>query len=236
MGLVGVVVVAALAFAGGGASQAGPAVKGKAGKAKEDPHVPVGVFERDAKEEQVVRKNGVTFTVRTHAPKVLGDKIVELFWTLRYDGPRSPLVIVNPSLDLPSGMQTSVMLYAVPQGKDYAFAYAKFSPWYEENKVPESGIGCCLPFGPFPVFKKSKEHFLFVLSGKQVSGSILIPLKEMKELFLRQYPGEFDRKRAPRLFAEVLYRPSDRAEDLNLDAWTGDLDTGPLLIRGLIEW
>jgi hypothetical protein len=236
MGLVGVVCVAALAFAGGGAAPTGPAIKGKGEKTKADPRVPVGVFERDAKEEQVVRKNGVTFTVRTNAPKMLGDKIIELFWTLRYDGPRSPLVIVNPSIELPSGMQTVVMLYAVPAGKAYAFPYAKFSPLYEMEKPLAAGIGCCLPFAPLPKIKKSKDHFLSVPSGKQVSGSIRIPLKEMKEQFLQAFPGESDGKRAPRLFAEVRYHPNDRAEDLNLDAWTGDLTTGPLLVRGLTEW
>ncbi len=236
--LVGVVALGALAFAGGGATPPGPAVRGKGEKAKEDPRVPVAIFERDAKDEQVVRKNGVTLTVRTNAPKMLGDKVVELFWTLRYDGPRSPLVIVNPSLDLPSGMQTIVRLYAAPPGKEYGFAYAYASRWYEEVKLPDPGIGCCTPFRitPLSTFRKSKEHFLVIPAGKRVSGSILLPLKEMKEFFLREFPREFDGKRAPRLFAEVRYHPSDRAEDLNLDAWTGDLTTGPLRVRGLSEW
>jgi hypothetical protein len=236
LGLAGVVVVAALAFAGDGPSQPGPGVKDKQEKAKPDPRVPIAVYERDAKPQQVVRTNGVTFTVRTNAPRMLGDKVIELFWTLRYDGPRSPLVIVKPSLEIPSGVQTFVLLHAAPAGKDYGYSYATFSPLFEQEKPLAAGIGCCLPFPPLLKFKKSKDDFLFIPSGKQVRGCIQVSLREMKALFLRAYPGEFDRKRAPTLFADVHYRPYDRAEDLSLDAWTGDLTTGPLVVRGLKEW
>jgi hypothetical protein len=235
-GLVGVVVVGALAFAGGEASQPGPAGKGKQPpKSNKAERIEIGIFERDAKEAQVARRNGVTFTVRANAPRMLGDKLIELFWTIEYSGPRSPLVIIKPQLDVTGGGQTMALFYAKPPGKDHARVYGMVSLVEWEPLVPDGGI--CLPFRQsFPGRKISRDWFLSVPSGKKVSGSIVVAVRPIKDFLMGRYPKEFDAKRTPTFFIDLSYTPFDRAEDLNLDAWTGDLTPGPLVVRGLPEW
>jgi hypothetical protein len=202
---------------------------GEAEKDKKQATVSSALLERDAKEEQTVQKNGVTFSVRAKLAGKSGQ--VELHWELKYDGPRSPLVIVKPTLDLPTQGQTRVIFLAAALGRGDAHPYGFFSPT-EFEKPPAAGG--TVP--QLPKVKTSKDWFLTIPKGKSTRGSFTFPLKQLKEYYLRLRPDHFDRERAPHLYVQVYYTPFDRAEEFNLDAWTGDLSPHPLLVPGLTRW
>jgi hypothetical protein len=204
---------------------------GKEDRPEKPPRIPSLILERDAKEEQTVRKNGVIFAVST---KVTGHgERIDLHWELTYNGPRSRLIVVKPALDIPTGGQMGVVFWAAVLGRDYAFTYGLFSALeFEKPLAPLSGIFPC-----FPRLRTSKDWFLSIPAGQSVRGSITFAVKQFKDYFLRVCPEHYFRDRAPQFYVQVHYTPVDRGEEFNLDAWTGDLTpVAALRVQGPNRW
>lgn len=177
------------------------------------------------------RVNGVKLDAEAkvdHKPK--GDVIV-VAWTISYDGPRPPLIIVEPTLEERTNGTTRVRLYAVPEGKKVGWGCELMSPFREPQPNPPMGL-----FG-FTDLVVPKELFLEVRADKPAKGQISIPATELrKSLAARKADKFFDPEKPPRLFLEVLHEPSDRGENFALDAWTGKLLSGVVEVPQLKSW
>ncbi len=205
-----------------------------------------------------VKKNGVEFAIQLKgiANKECTD--IEVAWTITYTGPRSPLTIVKPSFDLPTG-QTMVFIHAAPKGKDYVFAFVVLSPselimgGKRFLTDPYGGEMKEAPFppqpGPFPahlapLIFRTKDWFLTVPKGKSAKGILTVSGQKLKEFVVKSYPGELAAKHPTRFFVEVRHQPwdrgesfpGDRREGFNLDAWIGALNIPVNLVPGVTQW
>lgn len=153
------------------------------------------------------RKNGVLLDAKADAKKdAKGDLILLIHWSIDYAGPRYPLHILQPSLDVGWYNQTYVVLFP----------------------VDDKGIAHLVPIHPeVPGFltNAANESFLTVNRGEVARGTIEVPLKRAGGRKIKV--GKFDIPPA-RLFVQLRHSPHDRAERFNLDAWTGTLQT-PLI-------
>lgn len=207
----------------------------------------IDIFERDAvKGGASTKRNGVKLAIK--AKPVANGKFtdIQVAWTITYTGPRSPLIIVQPTLELPTA-QTTVSIWAFPQGKNYGLPFVAITPigWpvpgmpnflrvpgkVTELQSPFSGNG--LSGGQ--MFRK-KDFFVRIAKGKIAKGMLIISGQELKEILLKTLPDDFDSKKPPRLFMEVIHDVSYRGEAWNLDAWTGKLVVPLIEIQGMTKW
>lgn len=162
------------------------------------------------------RANGVRLQVATVAPA--GDKgdEIRLDWTLDYEGPRPPLIILEPSLERDTGGQTVVVFYA--ESKD------RRPHGYDMASPPNVGRGAFSP----------KNFFIAVEKGKQGSGAITVPIAKLREYYTKHWPAQFGDV-VPVLWVQLRHKPFDRGSGFDLDAWTGEVYS-PVVKVPLPKW
>ncbi|MCI0699597.1 MAG: hypothetical protein L0241_00730 [Planctomycetia bacterium] len=153
----------------------------------------------------------------------------EFTWTLTYTGPRSPLIILEPSLTHPSMGQTYVRFFAFPKDAKQGRAAAHISPTYWDLQKPGE-------FPPKLEDLRKQWKFVTIEKGKSATGTTTFPVETLKKRLLTEYPKEFVADTPPELWVKFFHRPSDRAEFKSLDAWTGELWTPILTVPELKGW
>jgi hypothetical protein len=192
------------------------------------------------------KQNGVELAIKVKGVPNKEFTDIEVAWTLTYSGPRPPLIIVRPSLELTTG-QSTVFLYAAPKGKNYAVLFAVASAreengfvidaYGEKKPLPDLPKVGTLPHpDQFKLRTRTKDWFVTVPAGKSATGVLTVSGAKLKHHLLTSYPGEFDPKEPPRLFVSLVHTPLDRGEDFNLDAWVGWLEVPANAVPALARW
>lgn len=175
----------------------------------------------DGFKQGAVRKNGVLLTAKAEIkPDPKGNQVL-LHWSLDYDGPRQPLIVLKPALEGPGANQTYVVFYLVHgDGKAY--------PVPVQGSVPS-----------FPIFV-GKPHFIEVKKGEVGQGTITVTNSLVIETLAREkWPEKFQTFAPCRVFVQLrhqpalrgelvlrrLFDPDEPVEHVDLDAWTGSLQT-----------
>ncbi len=123
-------------------------------------------------------------------PRQDADKIV-LDWTLDYEGPRSPLIILEPSLEFTTRGQTVLMFLA--KGKNgIVHAFDVASPNPDPFRSPAMGS---------PSWAK-KEWFVTIDKKKALTRSLDVSARKVRDHFTVYYPDQYEAS-APEL--HVMY-------------------------------
>ena len=161
------------------------------------------------------RTNGAMLVATASASETDADRI-EIQWSLDYDGPRPPLTILRPSLELATCSQTQVIVYARPAG----------------GRPHEMILSSPLQHGKYWA---PQGWFVTVEKGKTTTGVIPIRVSEIKAFFLKNWPDRFRESPPPEVRIQLVHRPTDRGGQYNLDAWTGELYSAVILVE-LKKW
>lgn len=132
-------------------------------------------------------------------------------WTLDYDGPRQPLIILKPSLELPTNRQTTVEFIAFASNMADA-TFAIHSP------TPRHPIALDQPF------------FMTVPAGTAARGTILVEAEAIKRRLKTERVQKRVQSTPAFLLARLRHCPFDRGRRNCLDAWTGELQTRLFLL------
>lgn len=169
----------------------------------------------ESKSERVSgRRNGVLLRAEMDVKKDPKGDVVLIHWFLDYDGPRPPLTIFKPSLDILAYGQCSVNFYSIDQ----------------DAEAPDVGIQPDLT-GSDPTWlalalgHPDRSRFITVQKKEVARGTIEVPLASIAARTRELHPGKFKLFPPARLLAYLDFRPSTRAERLNLDPWTGEVRT-----------
>jgi hypothetical protein len=218
-------------------------------RAKEvDPAVQQFVDELNAKAEQ--RVNGVRLTISARLvdpdpraakppskltprigshdvivvpdPKAIKERSILVQWTLDYDGPRPPLIILRPEFPSDSLGCTYFSVF-IP-----GLAEKPVAVRLEQDRGAEMFLG-------FP-----KERFISAQEGQTCSDSIVLPISRVKAALEKASP-QFDKDNPPdQLYLQLHHNPRLRTnlrapQPDGLDAWTGDLSSNVVRIK-LSKW
>jgi hypothetical protein len=165
------------------------------------------------------RVNGVLLQATVTVAKQGFGEEVNIKWTLDYDGPRPPLIILRPTLKDMTSEQTAAVFYAV--GKDRnLYEYAMKSP-HLDGFVPTGS-------------QLLKGAFLTLEKGKTATGVLPVPAGKIGGYYRDHWPKQFDDK-PPLLYLQLRHKPYDRGLLDNLDAWTGEL-LAPVVKVPLTKW
>ncbi|MCI0458422.1 MAG: hypothetical protein L0Z62_15770 [Gemmataceae bacterium] len=149
--------------------------------------------------------NGARLQLKvTTVPKEDDADEIRLHWTLDYDGLRPPLTILRPSLGAWDG-QTVLIWYA--EGKDQR-------P-YEYQVVSKI-------LGAQGFVRPEKWQFVTVEKGKSVTETITYSAGRLFHYYTGTWPKQFG-EAPPTVHIQLWHKPYERAPDLNLDPWTGEL-------------
>jgi hypothetical protein len=142
-------------------------------------------------------------------------------WTLSYNGPRWPLIILAPTLTRETDAQTVVLVFATGKsGTTYGY----------EIKSPPSS-----PFNPLLIPPTERDWFARVeRDGSGSTDTLEVAVADVKKYFTGLLPQEFDPAKPPPLYVQMYHSPQDRGTHLGLDAWTGGLwsTTVPVSLEG----
>jgi hypothetical protein len=152
-----------------------------------------------------VRRNGVLMTAKAEVKDGKEQKLL-VHWTLDYDGPRWPLIIVKPSLSIGYRGITSILFYAFGKDKEVRVFSVQAMEWSE------------VPFN-------FKSDYVTAEKGKPAQGILEVPIKQIKEEARRKYPGDWQPFESASLYLRLSHNPGKRGEEYGLDAWTGYLST-----------
>lgn len=168
------------------------------------------------------RKNGARLYARI---KEVTPATLTIQWAIDYDGPRGSLVILTPTFDK-NGINT-----LMPHQAGFRFfaegaGGAVMQMNYENNPraldgfpLVGQGAGQWMP----------KEYYLTIDKGKPATGVATASLKTVVAGFKDKYPD--GAKQPPtNLMVQFHHGPYDRAEHIDMDAWTGDLYAEPMRI------
>jgi hypothetical protein len=227
----------------------------RAGKPKDDPRESLdprkhglAFLEQEAAKgvKKSAKTNGVELAIELKGVPNKETTDIEVAWIITYTGPRPPLTIVQPTLEL-STAQTMISIFAAPKGKDYAFAFTVKSPeeipglrrflvdaYGVKKELPEYRM--LAPFPPTELVLRSKDWFVTAPAGKSAKGVLTVSGAKLKKHLMTSFPGEFDPKQPPRLFLDLQHPPFDRGEDFNFDAWTGQLYIPVNAVPALPKW
>lgn len=184
-------------------------------RAREEPKAPVteedlfrvsNMIERYKK--AAGRKNGVLLKAVAEVKKdTKGQDVILVQWSVDYAGPRFPLHILKPSLELGAYNHTAVVFYPVDKN-----GLAKYG-------VPiHPPVSTILPAYP-------EEAFLKVNKGEVARGALEIPLGAVANTARTKHPKVFSEFAPHALYVQLHHAPRERGEHLGLDAWTGALQS-----------
>lgn len=238
------------------ANSAPPIRKQIAEPKPDDFRMPLKEFLKSAKpspkNKTSVTNNGVEMTIEVEPEEVKDSTDILIKWEMRYNGPRSPLIIVQPSLTLTSrtltvlDRATWISVAVVPAEREHVWSAFLASPdedpirqvvtdaYSEEKALPPRADN----IGPLPDFKYvtlSRERFIEVPLGGMGKGTMRISGIRLKKL-LKKNTEELEVNRAPQVYLNVQHGPKDRGEELRLDAWTGELTTEFLTVPMFKKW
>lgn len=175
------------------------------------------------------RKNGVELRV-SKASQIKRD--LKIDWTLTYDGPRPPLIILEPSLQRATNNQTTVVVVAQAANGQYyeqVFASAPSENKRTDDRDEESNVKRIV-LSPRTV-DVSNEWFVTIPAMKSGSGTITIP-EFASDSFVKWWPKAFE-KAPESIMVQVIHAPIDRGVFAissgslivieSLDAWTGSV-------------
>lgn len=130
------------------------------------------------------------------------DEII-IDWTLDYNGPRPPLIILKPSLEVKSRGQTEVIFYAEGKnGYPYEFHHKSPAPLYT-------------------IQNRTIDDYLIIDKGKTAAGKIRVSMEWVRFFFqLYLHPSQYG-KEPPVIHVQLRHKPYERMDVL--DAWTGEL-------------
>jgi len=192
-----------------------------------------------------VKSNGVEMTIEVEPEEQKDTTDFLIKWELRYSGPRSPLIITQPSLTLTTN-STMVFMHAVPKNSNYVWTALVHSPiedvagavvidaYSEETKLPPDPNW----MGPIadPTWRtRVKEFFIEVPKHGARNGTMRVSGAKLKKLFTKN-TRDLTSQEAPNMYITVRHFPCDRGEDFNLDAWTGSLTTETLKVAPFKKW
>src|SRR5262245_56565936 len=156
----------------------------------------------DQRNQLAGRKNGTLLLATVSVVKADAGDSIEVAWTLDYNGPRPPLVIVKPSRSCGA---TTVTFFAESASGELCtvdlFTVSAFGNYAREN------------------------DFLVVDAAARESGVIVVPINELRLAFEKKYSPQIARKPPKTLYVQLKHTPSDRGTKYELDAWTGALAT-----------
>lgn len=131
---------------------------------------------------------------------------IAFHWTLDYDGPRQPLIILTPSLELPTSRQTWINFHAL--GSD---SKSVILPFFS-----------LLPRHPVRI---DPAFFTTIPQGKKATGTIEVSGSSLLEALHSERATKVVPFPPRAILARLRHEPFDRGRDHNLDAWTGFLQT-----------
>ena len=144
---------------------------------------------------------------------------IEIKWSLDYEGPRPPLVILAPGLENATNGQTQVLVYAQVKGGKRADAH-------------EMTLGSPVQLD---IFWVPKDWFLTVEKGKTATGAIPIRVSDIRKFFVKNWPERFKEDPPPEVRIQMVHKPTERGQEYALDAWTGELYSAVVPIE-LRKW
>lgn len=156
------------------------------------------------------RKNGVLLQAKAEVKKE-GAVVLLIHWSIDYAGPRFPLHILEPSLNVGSYNQT----------------YLLFFPVDDKGISHPVAIHPGVHDGPSMA---SKEAFLSVKRGEVARGTIELPLTTVKNAVRLKHPEVFSKFAPLQLYVQLRHTPYERGDTWGLDAWTGKLQSELLRI------
>jgi hypothetical protein len=172
----------------------------------------------DSARQQGKRRNGarITATVEKQTAELL-----VIRWSIDYEGPRSPLVILTPTLDNgKSLMRWQAGFRFNAEGSDGKVYQQYFT---SAPRTPDGKVMLMM------TEYRDKSEYLIIPKDKPASGTAEAPFK-LAEAYKRDFPKAMTS--APKnLFVQFYHGPYDRAEQLGVDAWTGNLITEPIRLE-----
>jgi hypothetical protein len=199
-------------------------------RAVEDTKTTRGHCEQAARgNDEPHKTNGVEWLVRAKVRALSsGSEVIDFHWSIKATSPRSPLIILEPSLDNPNRKATKAIIHAFPKGSNDG-RVIEFTTDFPAPRDGFSNLDRLLQ--PLP-----REWFLKVKKGKTATGVTSIPVSQIKRELLTFYPAEFSETVPPKLYAQLNHEPEDRGIHHDLDAWTGLLFSGTLDVPELKKW
>jgi hypothetical protein len=161
----------------------------------------VGLEQQAAEKKWSAKSNGVELAIKVRPIANKNATDIEVAWTITYSGPRPPLIIVQPSLELTTG-STMVNVLAAPKEKSHAFPFTVLSAREGRDHVVDAyGTETPLPARPpngistLPMMEmprtRTKDWFITVAQGKAAHGAFAISGDKLKKYLMSQFPGEF---------------------------------------------
>jgi hypothetical protein len=155
------------------------------------------------------RQTGALLTITAqwvHDPGL--EPAIRINWSIDYDGPRRPFIVLTPDLSFTAAGQTSILFWHLDA----------------EGRPVEFTIKAMHNLGPRPL--KRKEWFSVSEGGKPVAGRIGQGGSYLKGYFSGRMPAPGE----PRLWVQLEHAPTDRGDSdtwsenkWTLDGWTGQL-------------
>jgi hypothetical protein len=182
------------------------------------------VFRTDPSEP--ARDNGVEWRLKVGRRRLAstGREVIDFDWSIKYTGPRPPLIILEPTLERTTDGQTCAEFYVFQQGVKVGRRLMIRSPY-----SPLTG-----QWGtPRP---PDRDWFLNIPAGRTERGRVSLAVAELKRRLVALYPAEFGQKEPPKVYVEFAHKPWDRGLEYDLDAWTGDLKTYISALPPLKTW
>ncbi len=198
-------------------------------RAVEDTRVYRDYFERGsypADWEEAWKTLGVEWTVKVGVRRLVstGRDVIDFEWSMKYTGPRPPLIIRKPSLTDSLPWETEVHVYAFPPGKEGGRRVI-FAPPRDE------GLLSRVLFNGAPA-----DWWVVVKEGETETGRETLAVADVKERLRTLYPAEFPADKPPKLYVEFFHKPEDRGRRGKLDAWTGELSSNIRRVPDLKSW
>lgn len=145
---------------------------------------------------------------------------VAVHWSIDYDGPRPPLTILKPTLGPAGGGQTLLVFFLIAaDGKDYPVTIKASPP-----NIPG-------------IYLSGKDDFVSIGPKRTARGTVTVSWSQVWSAAREKWPAQLGKASPQAVYVQLRHGPTDRAEHLGLDAWTGALQTElvpvPLMALGL---
>lgn len=181
--------------------------------------------EAEQKRRQAVGTNGLVVDSAARVGRWWGEDAIIATWTMRYIGPRAPLIVERPSFGVSSNTEATVMSFGVKSraGEHYYHWFQPPLPGLAANRFA-------------PGRWSTPDDFVRVPAGRTTSGVLVAKVAWLRDDLCRLLPKQFTPDRPPvetRLYLRL--HPLDRGEAHNLDAWTGTVETNEVTIP-LRKW